>query len=279
MKCKSCNSEINPKWKHAIDNNICPFCGESIMDEELKKMFSSLRIIMNDLINYNYVDQLEDWLISNYQFVKIDSPRFTDCISDDILNQLLVSRKVSRQTSKIDNIIDDSKKYTVKIKTEHGEEEVMAEKTQSEDQTNGFFKRAEAIKPNIDGCQSASEKTQRLKSLAQQIKKAGSPSLTQNDISGTIPPEMIEQADPEAVAEMESLLSTGPDVASALSTEGDDEIPSVVLAMANKAQGKNSSVNSKDLIKLQQMQDRIKKSKENFESGDNHNKGGFSRSS
>ena len=48
-------------------------------------------------------------------------------------------------------------------KTENGEQEVSVEKIQSEERTNEFYKRAEAVKPNIEGFSSVSEKTQHLK--------------------------------------------------------------------------------------------------------------------
>jgi len=77
---------------------------------------------------------------------------------------------------------------------------------------------------------------------------------------------------------MQSLLE-GNDIASSLSDVTiDDDIPSVVLNMANKAKGKNNNTNSADLIKLQQLQSRVSQSKQNFESGLNRGKGSFSRS-
>ena len=42
MKCTSCEREIDPKWRHAIDTNLCPFCGLFIMEERLKDLFFSL---------------------------------------------------------------------------------------------------------------------------------------------------------------------------------------------------------------------------------------------
>lgn len=276
MKCKSCEAEINPKWKHAIDSNICPFCGESVMEEILKNLFAGLRDIMAQISEYPI--ELNDWMLSNYNFIKTDSPDLISYLPMDQLDKWMTSK--AKNKSKVDDI--ESKKFTVKIQTEQGEQEVIAEKTQSEEKTNDFFKRAEAVKPNIDGFKSAADKTQRLKSLAQQIKKAGAPALTASESGMMISPEMMEQADPEAVAEMQSLLADGNNIASSLpSSDDDDDIPAVVMAMANKAQGKsNSSANAADLMKLQQMQDRVAASRRAFESGENRGGkgGGFSRS-
>ena len=68
MKCISCESEINTKWKHAIDANMCPFCGQNIMEGELKDLLSSLSDIIIKLQPYQ--QQLDDWLHSNFSYIK-----------------------------------------------------------------------------------------------------------------------------------------------------------------------------------------------------------------
>jgi len=60
MKCTSCSSEINPKWKHAVDQNLCPFCGQLIMDAALKALLSTLSVTLEKLTEHP--DHLEDWL-------------------------------------------------------------------------------------------------------------------------------------------------------------------------------------------------------------------------
>jgi len=270
----SCESEINPKWKHAIDSNVCPFCGDSVMEEKLKNLFSDLRSTMNELIEYP--DQLHDWMLSNYDFIKTDSPDLPKHLSPDFMDHIMkeVSYNISSKKPQKDMV--ENGKFTVKIQTEQGEEEIQAERIQNEERTNSFFKRAEAVKPNIDGFKSTAEKTQHLKNMANQIKKAGTNTLTGNS-SGYISAEMLENADPEAIAEMQSLMS-GNEIVSALPASDDDEIPDIVLQMANKSSGKPSTSNGADLLKLQQMQQRVKNSRMNFESGENRGKGGFSRS-
>lgn len=42
MQCMYCCAKINTKWKYAIDNNICPVCGKTIVDDNLKYLYSSL---------------------------------------------------------------------------------------------------------------------------------------------------------------------------------------------------------------------------------------------
>ena len=263
MKCMSCESEINTKWTHAIDNNLCPFCGQNIMDKRLKELFCALRITMDELSQYS--EQMNDWLLSNYNYIKTNDPQLVNYVPQEFL----------RSKPRPKDAEDTGGKFIVKVKTEHGEQDVVAEKIQSYEKTNAFFKRAEAVKPNIDGFKSTVEKTQKLKELKKQIEKAG----TSNSF---VTAEMMENADPEAVAEMQSLLSGEEYISSALpNTEDDDEIPAIVEMMANKAaakNGNNNGINTADLIKVQQMHDRIKNSHKNFESGENIAKGGFSRS-
>lgn len=282
MKCISCQVEINPQWTHAIDINVCPFCGKHIMDEHLKNLFSSLRETMNNLLNYP--DQLDDWMLSNHNYIRTYSEKLINYVSKDILADL---KKI-----KDDRDFLDRKKFTVKVKTENGTiEEVQAESLQSEETTNDFFKRAEVIRPSNPSApkspdaaivfQSPAEKTQHLKEMAKQIKKAGAAGLTvggQNFLSE----EMLENADPEAVAEFQSMISGG-EIVSSLPDAGDDDVPAHILAANQavaRAKGSSGGTNAADLLKLQQMQERLQRSKEDFASGANRGGkgGGFSRS-
>lgn len=274
MKCMSCQMEINPKWTHAIDMNVCPFCGQGIMEEHLKNLFSSLRQTMDSL--QEYPDQLNDWMLSNHNYIKTDSPNlklympkeYADEIRKQRDEEIVAEKKVQDKKSA-------DKKFVVKVETEHGEEEVVAEKIQSEEATSEFFKRAEAIKPNIEGFKSPAEKTQRLKAMAQQIKREGATVVNQAGLAGHLPPEMIEHADPEAVAEFQAMMDGGGEIASSLpdNSGGDDDIPSIVIAMANRAKG-GAKDPSADLAKLQQQHAKVAESRRNFQTGA---KGSFSR--
>lgn len=263
--------DINPKWQHAIDINVCPFCGKGIMEEHLKNSFMSLRQTMDQLDLYP--NQLNDWMLSNHNYIKIDSPdlhlympkSYADEIRKQVEDEYLSDKKIQEKKKSSD-------KFTVKVKTDHGEEDVIAEKIQSEEANSEFFKRAEAIKPNIDGFKSTVEKTQHLKAMAQQIRREGATVINQSGVSSHLTPEMMEGADPDAVAEFQSLMS-GNEISSALpDSGGDDEIPSVVLAMASRSKGTKDS--SADLDKLRQQQVRVAESAKNFRSG---SKGSFSR--
>ena len=252
MKCISCEVEINPKWKHAIDINLCPFCGKEIMDSQLKDLLTSLADLMTKMQGYS--EQLNDWMLSNYNFIKTDSPKLIDYLPKEEIKALLPPVKEATE----------SKKYIVKVKTEAGEQDIEAEKIQSEERTNEFFKRAEAIKPNLDGFNNLAEKTQHLKKMALQIRRAGSTMVGDNT------PDL--EVDSEISSEMSDLFESNY-VKSSLDNSVDDDIPAVVLNMANKKNNKTPA----DLLKLQKMQDRVLESKKNFESGASRGKGSFSR--
>lgn len=287
MKCISCESEINPKWVHAVEINVCPFCGKHIMEEHLKNLFSSLRETMENLSTYP--DQLNDWMLSNHNYIKTDSPQIG----------LYMPKKMVEDLKRIEDDKDfqkrkEAQKFTVKVKTENGEEEVMAEKIQSEETTNDFFKRAEVIKapsvnvnpnpsPNAAPVfHSPAEKTNHLKKVAQQIRRAGSQGLVSDGSSMMLPAHMLENADPEAVAEFQSMISSGDLVASSLpdSGGGDDDVPDFILA-ANQAAAANrtggSDTNAKDLAALQRLQSKISRSRNTMVNGTG-GKGSFSRS-
>ena len=283
MRCISCESEINPKFKHALDINVCPFCGEHIMEEHLKNCLAALSTAMADMVKYP--DQLSDWLLSNHNYIKTDSQNIGKYMPQDILQEL----------KKIDNDKDfqkrkDSQKFTVKVQTENGQEEIQAEKIQSEERTNEFFKRAEVIKSGAKTSQqlgpnayrSPAEKTEHLKKVAQQIKKEGSQGLNATGGSSMmISADMLENADPDAVAEFQSMIS-GNEIQSSIDSDMDDDLPggdyilqaNMAAAQAKSNGGSDGGYNAKDASALQKMQSKINQSRKNINNG---SKGSFSR--
>ena len=271
----SCEMEINPKWTHAIDINVCPFCGQGIMEEHLKNLFSSLRQTMESL--KEYPDQLNDWMLSNHNYIRTDSPDLKQYMPKEYAEEIRKQRDDEIKEEKVRVEAKKAEKRSiVKVDTGDGEQqEVLVEKVQSEEKTNEFFKRAEAVKPNIEGFKSPAEKTQHLKAMAQQIKREGATVINKAGLAAHLPAEMIDNADPAAVAEFESILNGG-EVQSSLpdTSVGDgDEIPSIVLNMANRAKGKQSEQDP--AAELERLQAKRNASQRNFNSGA---KGSFSRS-
>ncbi len=92
MLCKNCNEEVSAKFIHSILQNICPACGEQIIDPKLKDILNNLKIAMDEA--KEFPEQVEDWLLSNYNFKKYnpdDEPMFPA-----MRQQIKGSKKISR---------------------------------------------------------------------------------------------------------------------------------------------------------------------------------------
>jgi hypothetical protein len=279
MKCVSCETEINPKWKHAIDMNVCPFCGKHIMEEHLKNLLTGLRETMDKLSEYQ--DQLDDFLLSNYNYVKTDSPD---------LKMFLPKEVIKEMRKELDDAeFQEKKKSIVRIKTQDGdgnviEQDVEVEKAMSDNRTQSFHDRANNMlkqEKAVDGePKSVPEKTRNLKATAEEIRKKLARDQEAGGVAPMISRENMAEADPEAVAEFQQVISSGDIVASGLpptSDGDDDDIPQVVLAMASmknqKGSGAEGGANAKDLEALARMQAKVQSGAKRLSSG----KGSFSR--
>jgi hypothetical protein len=240
----SCEAEINPKWAFAIDSNICPFCGKGIMEDQLKQWFVELRSTMDSLTT-NYPNQLNDWLLSNYNLAEV------------------------KTHVKSPNA---SGKFIVKVKNkENEEEEVVAEKIQDDETANEFFKRAHV---KMDKFNSLTEKTEYLKQMALQIKKSGGTNLVENADENL--DEEISSAEVDENEIMSEVVSDS-NILSSLIPQSDSEsdLSPSVLAMMKRLDKSNKNTKSSPLEEIEQLTSRVQNSYKNFESGG----GGFSRSS
>lgn len=278
MKCVSCETEINPKWKHAIDINVCPFCGKHIMEEHLKNCVTALAAAMEAMSKYP--EQLDDWLLSNHDYIKTNSPDLKSYLPKEAFREI---RKVLDEEE-----FQEKKKSVVKIKTitEDGdvvEQDVVVEKMATDDRTQTFHDRANNMlkqEKAVDGDpKSVAAKTKDLRATAERIKReVALASKTEGGMASMTSKEMMAEADPESVAEFQSMIATGDIVSSSLpapSDGDDDEIPSVVLAMANmkKSGGADGGANEKDMRALVNMQAKVQGGAKRLNSG----KGSFSR--
>lgn len=311
MKCISCESEINPKFKHAIERNVCPFCGGSILEELLKSLLVSLTETMQKM--QQYPNQLDDWLLSNYDYIKVDSPDLIKYVPKEQLKDL---KKIAD-----DEDFVERKKKVIKVKVENGKEvEAITEKIQSDARTAGFFERAQITKRG-DGddtgidvgdsdsgdasdaeedvqlvpikstkkprtYKSAAEKTRHLKELKKKIEYEGAQAAVgETGLAAMIDPEKLENADPEMVAAFSSELGDGDIITSALPSNYDDEdemadrVLSINQSLAGRGKPKDGSYNEQDMRSLREMHNRVAASKKSFENGENRGGkgGGFSR--
>jgi hypothetical protein len=289
MKCVSCETEINPKWKHAIDINVCPFCGKHIMEEHLKNCLAGLAAAMEDM--QKYPEQLKDWMLSNHQFIKTDSPDLPFYVPKDTIKEM------RRELDEAE--FQEKKTITVKIKNALGEEEeteVETRRVQSDDRTQGFFDRAEVGggvgksgsnssnkgKGEPKAPKSVVQRTEHLKGVVEEIRKEVKQGFVrESGLASMIDPEGSTGGEGPSAAELEAILDGGDIIASGLpshSSGDEEEIPSVVMRMAssaaNRQQNNGSNVNEKDLRTLREMQYKAATGANRLASG----KGKFSRS-
>jgi hypothetical protein len=69
MRCVNCGAEIPPQWVNALQSNVCPGCGGSIMDESSKELLDEISSAMERMPNDP--QGLAGWLLSNYELFKI----------------------------------------------------------------------------------------------------------------------------------------------------------------------------------------------------------------
>jgi hypothetical protein len=238
MECLSCKVEIDPKWKHALENNVCPFCGDNVMPEDLKNYIISLRSTL-DSFKEKYSNQLDDLLFSNYKYVRTDSPRMKQFIPEP----KVIYKSVSNQTSE-DEVSETLEKDSTTVSI------------QDPETTSKFFKNAGASK--------TVSRTEELKNLVSQI-KTNNPKLS----------ALVKQSSAEDMSDEEFMESE--EANSSISTSYDDEdIPPAVLAFAGQSGKNNPGYNTKDMIRLQQLQQRTVQSRKNVVNGTG-GKGSFSR--
>lgn len=158
--------------------------GAHILEEHLKNLLTSLRDTMDKLQVYE--DQLNDFMLSNFNFIKTDSENLVDYVPEELLKSHSFNSRLSDS---------EKNKHMVKVKYKNDdgdevEEEVQVEQALSGEKTNEFFKRAEVqLKVDSRGgpaqkFNSISEKTEHLKNLKLQIEKEskGAPGAKMADI-------------------------------------------------------------------------------------------------
>ena len=273
MKCVSCETEINPKWTHAVNINVCPFCGQHIMEEHLKNCVAALAAAMEEM--QKYPEQLNDWMLSNHSYIKTDSPDLKNYLPKELIKEL---RK------EIDDAeFQDKKQTMVTIKLPGGgTEEVLVEKTQSTAKTNAFFDRAEVLKGSGKTSgkavkasdepvapKSVAEKTNKLRSMVQDIKSKGAqsgPTEEEIDMASElgVSQETLENAEPVSAAELHALIGGSGIIASGLPpvSDGlDEESATADRVLANNlrmASKKNiASSQERDMQTLREMQDKV----------------------
>lgn len=262
MKCKSCQSEINPQWKFAITNNVCPFCGLQILDEQIKESFSTMSLLIDELLETDNEDQLQDWLYTNYSYVKVGSNYFNENLPKE-------QGKFKRTVKESDD--EDDEEEVEDYEDDEQEEDGKVVSKMSQKKANTFFERAGVKKVVSKGKLSAKQLVSRIQSE--------NASFAQVNDGGFLTKEMLEGADPDALAEYQQALGNSSTISSSIDQSGssyDDEedIPPAVLAMAGlKGKNKSSDYNEADMAKLQNQLAKAKAARSALNSG----RGSFTR--
>ena len=242
MKCKSCQEEVSQKFAHALQTNICPYCGQDIMPIELQVALSELSEVMKNAEQFHV--EIFDWLSSNYNLIGRDAAEYKALQE----KAELASKQPSKAVMKT---VDPSK-----VELDHNGLQVSGEAIQDQETTNQFMKRAQVKTLN---------KQEHFREIVNQIKKHGATSV---DGSGG----MMVEADAEEVAALEAELSSGPGTQSALMSndfDSGEEVPAVVEAMARMAGAgpKGSDYSAKDVAKLQELQNKARRASGAMASG------------
>lgn len=263
MKCKFCQGDVPPKFSHAILVNICPLCGEAIMDDELQIALKSLKEAMAAVISYP--QEIMDWLKSNY------SLQSEDDVQDKI--NVAVQTAVAAAELKAKEHLHrqlEMRQPQIKFVQEQAKEEVVLDENgnqisgpsiQPSNQTSKFFKNAQATR--------VLNQQSHFKDLIKQIKKSGAEGGSGEGGGGVVTPEMAMNMGNELDYEERTQLRAAFGDDSPESDYGrdpadidyEDEIPSIVLNMASGGKGGGSNVNHRDLQKLQNLQYKSAKAK------------------
>lgn len=255
MKCKSCTNDVPPKFSHAIKTNICPFCGEEIMDSELQSALADLQVAME--ASEQYQEEIHDWLKCNYGLVP-ELGTVTFSVHQEVLEKLEDANAkivdLQEQLSNVKPVPKSGKLATAsnRLPSEIAKDKegnaLEGEQLADAETTNKFFKAAGAKAP-VDAAS-------HYRNMVKQIKEKGSTGLmSEGGAAGVITPEMLAAADQVDASEYQELFDSGP-VNSAVDSDYDDDsdIPAVALQMMHSAKGKQGDYNARDVAKLQELQ-------------------------
>ena len=70
MKCNSCSNIIDSRLSFAITQNICPYCGQQIMSDELKELLNNVKPLITSL-EEKYEDVWLSWIKENFNMTKL----------------------------------------------------------------------------------------------------------------------------------------------------------------------------------------------------------------
>lgn len=259
MKCKSCQGDVPPKFAHAIAVNMCPLCGSEIMEPELQETLVNLKTAMEATSQYS--EEIFDWLNSNYNLIQ-------QSVMDQKIKELEISFKDEASnmmaTMKAQSIPKTGRSLDIseELMADKDGNQISGEAIQDPSITNKFMINA--------GVNKMVERNDHYKKIVSEIKKNGAPALMdESGRAGVVTPDMLQSLDSEDAEEFQNILDKEYGVASGLDNDYDDgdEIPSVVMNMANQVKSSKAGYSAKDMAALERLQSNAKKASRAMGSG------------
>lgn len=245
MKCKSCSGDVPSKFSHSISTNTCPFCGNQIMDEELRSALSSIEQSMKCMEKYQ--NEILDWLKSKFSLVREDEIRSK--ITQELALSRVASNTLAQNPYEGGVISDGFHSDNDAVKFDENGNQISGKPLQDPEVTNKFLKNA-----------GISNRNNKLKDLVKQIKKDAikTKHMVSPDDMENISISDVGNMDPEDIEQLESVISGGYGTASsAISGSEDsyyeDDIPAQVLHMANSRATNSKDYSHKDVMQLQRI--------------------------
>lgn len=239
MQCKSCQAEIDPKWKHATESNMCPFCGSQIMDEELCKVFEALRDLLDDSFKSEYSNSIKDWLCSNYDLIPASNAKYH--LTDDDINEFVEKGKTIAKQELKGSVLDKMNKSSL-LDDESEDLGILVDR-QSPERNSEFFERAGMP---LDG--NSVQKTQKMKSARDKARseyKDLVAKIQKGEVQKSGVPDLLEKiklySDDNITDSDEELILE------------DESIPQHIMNMSSVSSKKSSDHNSKDIQALERL--------------------------
>jgi hypothetical protein len=235
-----------------------------------------------------YPEQLNDWLLSNYNYIKTDSPDLPLYIPKELIKEL--NKSINDQECQ------DKKTEVRKIKMPDGTvTETVVEKLMTDKKTQEIFDRTEIIKglgktsgkaprdPNApEPPKSLAERTEYFKGIVQKIKQENAQGyVSEAQMASMIAAgETIDESVPEVATLQTAILGADPVISAIPDADGDSDAEeirgiNVVAALTQQVGGANrQKAQQQDLESLQKLHRKVAYGQQDMLSG----KGGFSRS-
>ena len=87
MRCESCNAPIPGNMRGALRNNVCPYCGEELMNEMKAEQYYNLLVLLDTTqftnrpdLDSQIRDKVANLMVSQFVFRKISSPQEEDIV-------------------------------------------------------------------------------------------------------------------------------------------------------------------------------------------------------